>query len=131
MEAFEVRFRGEAERQLLAWRPSVRNTFGSSRFEAQLRYNKLVRAGLDGQPIDGIVPYVVEIVHVKRKMRKEGMGCLQDSMLRQIAEPNGIQEGPWADNTDLDLSDVDLSIFGGDADEPDNEHEPVNVPIAA
>jgi hypothetical protein len=130
--AFEVRFRGETESNLIAWRPKGAKEFGCSEFEARVRYAELRRAGLDGTPVDGHVPYVIEISQVTHREFFAGIGTARDAKLWQYAEPNAVQEGPWADNSDVDLTNELTALFAADdSDEPDNEHEPVSPPIAA
>jgi hypothetical protein len=104
---FEVRFRGmnchEAgqpnvthDGALLGWRP-----VGSKKFEcredvARRRYAELVKDGVDGREVDGVVPHVVEIALVTDKRKTGQERRFYESMVWQYAEPDAEQWGPWA-----------------------------------
>lgn len=129
MSKFEVRFRGEDERQLSSWRPGNVQTFGCSEGQARVRFGQLVKAGLDREPVDGVIPYAVEICSIKYKWKGSKCAAQRDTMLFQIAEPNAVQEGPWADNSGVDLTNELSTLFA--SDDNDEQPEPVSMPQAA
>lgn len=108
---FEVHLRGENESKLQAWRPEG-GKFGCTAMEARQRHDDLVEAGEGKQTIDGVVPFVVEIVKVRTQTKDLSavdsygrVGTRQkyevkrtDSMLVSIVDGKGdvTQAGPWA-----------------------------------
>jgi hypothetical protein len=94
----EVTFRGERERHLLPWRPTIESSFECSSTEAQQRFDDLVEAGQEGREVDGVVPYVVEIRRVKRKFvpHQNADAVTIETLLWAYAESDAVQWGPWA-----------------------------------
>jgi hypothetical protein len=93
---FEVCFRGESEKHLFPWRPTVESCFECASAEARERFDDLVEAGEESRAVDGMIPYVVEIRRVKRWFDGHDTITKIDSMLVSYAEPDAIQWGPWA-----------------------------------
>jgi hypothetical protein len=93
--AYEVKFRGENENQLLGWKPSEAPTFECSAMEARVRYEELVRAGVEGNEVDGVVPYVVEIVEISYSKCEGEDRRIGTPVLWQNAEQGAVPEGLW------------------------------------
>lgn len=113
MKFFEVQFRSENEKKLQTYWPKD-GRIGCTLLEARQRHDDIVEAGEAGQTIDGVVPYVVEIVHVVVKTKKlatvsvDGVvGKKQRVTVRKVTSmlvsyidgPKDVyQTGPWAVN---------------------------------
>jgi hypothetical protein len=104
---FEVRFRGMNKREagqpnmehhgeLRGWRPTTGKKFEVREDVARRRYAELVKDGVAGREVDGIVPHVVEIALVTDKRKTGQERPFYESMLWQYAEPDAEQWGPWA-----------------------------------
>jgi hypothetical protein len=98
-QVFEVLFRAEDERAMLAWKPNEASQYGCTALEARKRFDDLIARGSSRNAVDGAVPFLVEIRAVRRKERKEGPCAQIDFMLAQYCEPEAIQWGPWAQET--------------------------------
>lgn len=108
---FLVSFRGENETSLRPWRPE-HGKFGCTSVEAQERHDDLVEAAEAGTPIDGVVPFVVDVQRVK--IHKKCMsivstdGVVQPPEVYELREIKTMltswvdgkgdvtQSGPWA-----------------------------------
>jgi len=100
MATFEVRFRGEDEPQLLAWKPGEADSFECKHTDAHLRFEALVRSGIDGLAVDGVVPYVVALVSVSHKRRDNQEVRLSETVAWRYCEveepdfePSGVAVG--------------------------------------
>ena len=110
---FEVQFRSENEKKLQTYWPEG-GRIGCTAIEARQRHDDLVEAGEAKETIDGVVPYVVEViaVHVTTKKlapvdgngkvgkrRRVGVRKAKSVLLSFIDGPNDVtQRGPWAIN---------------------------------
>lgn len=95
----EVRFRGENEPNLLAWRPTDRSLYECTASEARERFNDLVERGIKGIPVDGVVPFVVEIRSVKRTFvpHQNADAAICETLLWQYCEEDAVPMGPWGE----------------------------------
>jgi hypothetical protein len=102
---FEVHFRGRnafeagsvvpfGSDQLGAWKPTVDAHYECSEEEGKARLAELVKAGIDGREVDGVVPYVVSIELVGYE--RNGRVRMADTQLWQYAEVDAEVSGPWA-----------------------------------
>lgn len=63
MPLFEVRFATREEGcSSIGWEPAPKDGFECSRREALRRWNHLLDAGLRGDAVEGVVPYLIEII---------------------------------------------------------------------
>jgi len=102
MEAlYEVRFRGAnaaeggtptdpSQAQLLAYKETDANTYECSRAVAEQRYAHLVAAGSAKAAIDGVVPYVVEMVLIHTVKRDGKPVAYYSSVKWQHAQKDAV-----------------------------------------
>lgn len=108
---FVVSFRGENEPSLRPWRPEC-GGFRCTSVEAQERHDDLVEAAEAGTPIDGVVPFVVDVQRVKTYKKCMSIvsadGLVQPPQVYELREIESVltswidgkgdvtQSGPWA-----------------------------------
>ena len=94
--SFEVRFRGESEKSLQAWKPVPGVHFECEEGEAERRFDVLVSKGLNAIEVDGVIPYVVEVVEISYPV-KNGQECrIPTPRYWRYAEEGCELMGVWA-----------------------------------
>jgi hypothetical protein len=83
--------------EMREWRPKNAQGFECGAVEARARYDELVRAGMGGAAVDGVVPYVVEIAEVEYSTCEGEERRLTSTLLWQYAEAGAELMGPWAE----------------------------------
>lgn len=103
---FVVRFKGRGEKTASDWKPNDDDDYIVGEAAARFRFRKLVQAGQKGEPIDGVVPWFVELVDVSgpdksgklMDVERIDQPIAPDKRVRlvQYAERGTQAQGPWA-----------------------------------
>lgn len=101
-----VKYKGLGEDVVHEWKPTNNDDYICGEAEARARFRALVKAGLRGDAVDGIVPWYVTIVDVSRPDKSgkildidridEPIAPDRRIMLAQFAEKGTTAQGPWA-----------------------------------